>query len=395
MPKKLRALALVMGLALVTMIQPFQGPAVAQEGPEAYTSYQLNMRAGPGAEFGVVATLAPDVGLVLEGRNADMSWLLGHTVDGASRGWVASLYLIFSEGFYAGRLPVSDEVLPYQAPVAPAPAASGDAPAGIPAAPNAEGLPPGGLAPQLEALPVVPAISANARAIFQRGQALGNHPQVVTKVGECNSMSWAFLAPFNDGNYDLGPYGYLQRAISSATFANPSAATGAGYTAATLLDPAWADPGMCHGLSPLECEYERSRPDVAFIMLGMQDVHFLSAAQYEHAMRQIVEISIDRGVIPVLTTFPVWPYGDEKTQQRFAFNTILVNLAREYDVPLMNFWLASQSVQHSGVGVDHVHITERGDTWTSFDGDEYAYGITMWNLVALQTLDQIQLNAMN
>jgi hypothetical protein len=100
-------------------------------------------------------------------------------------------------------------------------------------------------------------------------------------------------------------------------------------------------------------------------------------------------------VIPVLTTFPIWPDGDVRTLYRFEFNTILVNLAREYDVPLMNFWLAAQSVQHSGVGVDHVHITERGDNWTAFNGDESQWGMTMWNLAALQTLDQIQLNAMN
>ena len=72
-----------------------------------------------------------------------------------------------------------------------------------------------------------------------------------------------------------------------------------------------------------------------------------------------------------------------------------MNLAREYDVPLMNFWRASQSVEHSGVGVDHVHITERGDNWTDFNGEENQWGMTMWSLVGLQTLDQIRTNAMN
>jgi uncharacterized protein YraI len=357
--------------------------ATAQSEPDARTSYQLNMRTGPGMDYDVVVTLSADVGIVFEGRNADMSWLLGHTEDGAYRGWVASLYMYYREGFSAARLPFSNEITAYQAPPA----------GGV--APSAEGLPPSGLAPSLESLPIVPAISANARTIFQRGQALGNNAHVVTKVGECNSMSWAYLVPFNQGDYDLGAYGYLQRAISGTTFVPNSAAAGAGYTAATVLDPAWADPGLCAGLSPLECEYEHSRPSVAFIMLGMQDVHFLSAQQYEQSMRRIIEISLGHGVIPVLTTFPIWPDGDVRTLYRFEFNTILVNLAREYDVPLMNFWLAAQSVQHSGVGVDHVHITERGDNWTAFNGDESQWGMTMWNLAALQTLDQIQLNAMN
>lgn len=371
-------------IMVATWVLP--GLVSAQSETDGYTLYELNMRAGPGVDYNVVATLPANAGIIFEGRNADMSWLLGRTEDGARRGWVASLYLRYREGFAAMRLPVSGEVI--QVAVAPAPSAENTQSQVIEAAPVS------GIAPDLESIPIVPAITGNARAIFERGQALGNDARVVTKVGECNSMSWAFLAPFNTGNYDLGPYGYLQRAISAATFVNPSAAAGCGYTAVTVLDSAWADPGMCRGLAPLECEYERSRPSVAFIMLGMHDVHFVNVQEYEQAVRRIVEISIDRGVIPVLTTFPIWSEDDARTQNRYAFNRVLVNLAREYDVPLANFWRAAQSVEHSGVGVDHVHITERGDNWTSFSGDELVYGMTMWNLVALQALDQIQINAM-
>ena len=379
------ALVLVVGLML-------SGPVAAQSDPDAHTSYQLNMRTGPGPNYPVITILAADTGMTFEARNADMSWLLGHTTDGAYRGWVDSLYLYYREGFAAFRLPVSDEVLQAPAPAAPA---APDAPSIAAAPPSAEGLPPSGLAPDLEGLPSVPAISGNAHAIFQRGQALGNNAHVVTKVGECNSMSWAYLVPFNQGNYELGSYGHLQRAIDGTTFINNSAAAGAGFTASSVLDSTFSDPGRCGGLSPLECEYKSSKPSVAFIMLGMQDVYFLSAQQYEQDMRQIIQTSLDYGVIPVVTTFPIWPDGDVRTQNRFEFDRILVNLAHEYDVPLMNFWLAAQSVQHSGVGVDHVHISERGDNWTSFSGDQYQWGMTMWNLAALQMLDQLQINAMN
>lgn len=393
MLRKTLAIVMVMGvLAASFTAVPYR--AAAQTGPDGFTLYELHLRAGPGASYAVIATLPTNVGFIFEARNADMSWLLGHTEDGALRGWVASLYLRYREGFAAMRLPVSEEVVSYQAPAAPAqaPANAGAPPAG---APVAAGLPPGGLAPNLEAIPIVPTITANARTIFQRGQALGNNPHVVTKVGECNSMSYAFLNPFNGGQYDLGQYGSLQRVISGTTFVNPSLATGAGFTAETEIDASFGNPAQCPGLSPLECEYQRSKPSVAFIMLGMHDIYFLSAPEYEQAIRRIIEISIADGVIPVLTTFPVWPDGDVRTTNRFAFDTILVNLAREYDVPLMNFWLASQSVQHSGVGVDHVHITEVGNNWTSFNGDQFQYGMTMWNLVALQTLDQIQQSVMN
>ena len=286
----------------------------SQSGPDARATYELNVRAGPDVSRPVITILPANTGIIFEGRNADMSWLLGHTEDGAYRGWVASLYLTYAEGFSASRLPLSDEVMPFQAPAGPAAPAAHGCPSAANVSAPAGGLAPAGLAPNLESIPIVPAITANARAIFQRGQALGNDPHVVTKVGECNSMSWAYLVPFNQANYDLGPYSQLQRAIDGMTFVNNSAAAGAGFTVVSVLDPAWADPGRCRGLSPLECEYQNSRPSVAFIMLGMQDVHFLSGQQYEQSMRQIIEISLDYGVIPVVTTFPVWPYDDAKTQ---------------------------------------------------------------------------------
>lgn len=386
-----RAVIIVLIAAVCFGAVPGYSPVRAQE-PDAHTAYQLNMRTGPGTQYAIITTLEPNTGLILEARNGDTSWLLGHTVDGTFRGWVASLYLAYQPGVTAARLVVSDEVIQYT-PLAPA-AETGTNPSVEVATPVSANLPASGLFPALEALPIVPNVSGKARTIFQRGQALGNQASVVTKVGECNSMSWAFLAPFNHSNYELGYYGHLQRAISQATFVNPSAAAGCGYTSVTVLDSAWADPGMCSGLSPLECEYTRSKPSVSFIMLGMHDVYFINTTQYENAMRQIIEISIDDGVIPVLTTFPIWP-EDGRTPARYEFNMILVRLANEYGVPLMNFWRASQAVEHSGVGADHVHITERGDNWTSFTGDQYVYGMTMWNLVALETLDVIQRTAMN
>lgn len=248
----------------------------------------------------------------------------------------------------------------------------------------------------MEAIPLVYNVGPRVREIYQRGQALGNNPEIVTKVGECNSMSWAFLRPFNYGEYALGDYGYLQAAIDRAHFVDDSAATGAGFTSALVTDGMYGDPSRCaSGVSPLQCEFERSRPSVAFIMLGMHDVHFLTTAQYEQAMRRVIDMSIDYGVIPVLTTFPIWPDGTPKTQARIEFNLTLLRLSNEYGIPLANFWLASNSVQHSGVGVDHVHLTERLDNWTSFEGEQYQWGMTMWNLVALQALDSIQKQAMN
>jgi dienelactone hydrolase/uncharacterized protein YraI len=86
-------------------------PAAAQGGADGWTAYQLNLRTGPGGTFPVITTLAANTGLIFEAHNADLSWLLGHTEDGAWRGWIASGYLTYRDGFSATRLPASEETV--------------------------------------------------------------------------------------------------------------------------------------------------------------------------------------------------------------------------------------------------------------------------------------------
>ena len=398
--------ALTVSVALIATVLP----VAAQDAPNAYTSYQLNMRTGPGTTFDVVGVLPAGTGLFFEGRSSDMAWLLGHTADAALRGWVSGLYLDYQDGFNAMHLPVTDEVIAYQAPAAAPPSASGES-AGqgvVPLIDPAVDMSAGPFA----GLPVVPAIGPRVRDIFARGQELGNNPRVFTQVGECNTMAQPFMVPFGSGEYYLGPYGHLQATIDffastpaggqSNSFWLKGLAMQTGFTCAVAVDAAWTDPQLCpEGGSLLECEYDRVKPSVALINLGIYDVYWLSPAQYEQNMRRIVDISITKGVIPVLTTFPTcagdqsdWP-NDHVTreQNRLAFNTILANLAQEYGIPLMNLWRATQPLPGCGLEAnDFQHISQapnRG-AWAAFDGAESQYGVTMWNLVALQTLDALR-----
>jgi dipeptidyl aminopeptidase/acylaminoacyl peptidase len=110
-------------------------PASAQ-GPDAWTTIDLNMRAAPNHPT-VITILPPNTGLIFEARDAGMNWLLGHTEDGVYRGWVVTSYLIYAEGFAAARLPVSDEVVsPGSSPEPPPDQGPPDA---APALPPADG----------------------------------------------------------------------------------------------------------------------------------------------------------------------------------------------------------------------------------------------------------------
>ncbi len=182
----------------------------------------------------------------------------------------------------------------------------------------------------------------------------------------------------------------------------------AGYTAAALSDPAWADPAYCQGgETPLTCEYRRSKPAVAFIMLGVLDVYWYTPQQYEANMRQIIETSIQQGVIPVITTFPITAgnsgdaagdYGgaisfDDRAAYRAEFDLILVNLANEYGVPLMNLWRAAIDLPRSGYREgDFIHFWEPddGSQWCALTGAQYENIFAMWNLIGLQTLDALR-----
>lgn len=117
----------VLGLLVVIVGSAAGGYALAQ-GPDGTAAYILNMRAGPGAGYDLRATLPVGTGLVFEARSGDLAWLLGRTEDGAQRGWVASLYLNFRDGFVAARLPVSGEVIAGPDPLPAADAVPASAP---------------------------------------------------------------------------------------------------------------------------------------------------------------------------------------------------------------------------------------------------------------------------
>jgi hypothetical protein len=391
---------------LLLLILGVVAPALAQTNPDGWTTYQLNMRAGPDPGQPVITVLTAGTGLIFDARSADLSWLLAHTLDGVYRGWVASLYVGYNEGFGSpSHLPVSGEIVHTQ----PAPAADPAAPADEPDSGTGMDLDPATVQ-VLASVPIIPAVGPRLYEIFRRGQALGNNPHIFSQVGEFNTMSQALMVPFATGAYDLGPYSSLQSTIDffqaapvagvANSFWYKGVAMTTGLTSLAVIDPSFSNPALCApGQSLLECEYERSKPAVALINLGLYDVYWLTPQQYESAMRRIIEISMDRGVIPVLTTFPTYP-GDvsnwpnesaARYQNRAIFNRTVINLGREYGVPVMNLWRATSPLDWHGLRPgDYQHLFEPPGFFVAFNGEEDYYGFTMWNLVALQTLDVLR-----
>ncbi|MCZ7539604.1 MAG: hypothetical protein M5U29_06805 [Anaerolineae bacterium] len=182
-------------------------PAPVESGPEApaaggaaaNTRYQMNVRSGPGTSHNTLTTLPGGTSLLLEARNGDASWVLGHTSDGRVRGWLASQYLVFTEGS-AASLPVSTEIVTAGAPAA-APAVEYAGERIIELRPfNAASV----TGINLAAYPVVGRATGRARQVFLAGRALGNNPHVVAKVGDCSSEHWYFLKSVRLGRLQPG-----------------------------------------------------------------------------------------------------------------------------------------------------------------------------------------------
>lgn len=379
---------------------PAPVPAPVESAPEApvagggtaTTRYQMNVRSGPGTSHNTLTTLPAGTPLVLEARNGDASWVLAHTPDNSVRGWLAGQYLVFS-GVSAASLPVSAEIVAAGAPAA-APAVEYAGERIIEMRPFNEASVRG---INLAAYPVVGRATGRARQIFLAGRAMGNNPHVVAKVGDCSSEHWYFLNSFAWGDYNLGSYANLQPVIDhfGESLAYDSEATHNGFNANAVLMSMWANPAACQveqGESPLACEFRLHRPSVAIIMFGTSDLLVMSPAQFNTFMRQIVEDSIEAGVIPILSTFPgnlgFW-------QETILYNQIVVRIALDYDIPLINLWLALESLPNHGLEPDGFHLGEPPYGTACMLTDPYlSTGYAMRNLVTMQTLDAVWRGAM-
>jgi hypothetical protein len=233
-------------------------------------------------------------------------------------------------------------------------------------------------------LPVVPEVSETAVQIYRKGIEKGNDPHAFSKVGYCQNVPSMFLAPFADPReYSLGEqYAHLQPAIDwfDGSFERESLAVSGGLNAASVLSPTWADPTQCEpGETPLECELRNHRPIIA--MISLETWWDKEPGVYESYLREIIEITIEHGTVPVLST------KADNLEGGHRINAAIAQLAYEYDVPLWNFWKAVQPLHKGGLSDDNFHLTYAGNYFD--DPQRMEKGWPWRNLTALQTLDAV------
>jgi hypothetical protein len=232
---------------------------------------------------------------------------------------------------------------------------------------------------------VIGSFSPEAMAVYRHGLSLGNQPNVFAKIGDCNSENGRFLVMFEQpGLYTLGErYDYLQHTIDyyAGSWDRTSVAAQSGFSPASVMDPIFADPGLCReGEGPMLCEYRLIRPSVAFIALG---THYApTMEQYEADLRVVIEASMEAGVVPILATKADDVEGGDR------INPIIRRLADEYQMPLWDFWLAAQPLPNGGLNVDGIHPSYArpifDDPWSMQQGWPWR------NLTAVLALENIR-----
>lgn len=236
-----------------------------------------------------------------------------------------------------------------------------------------------------QSLPVIPEATEAARGLYQQGVARGNDPRAFSKIGDGEISAEWFLTDFDldEARYELGDYQGLGDVIVnfSGSFERKSLAARRGFNTHLLLDPSAADPAFCaSGESPLECELRIHKPAIAILSLGTNQVH--RPEEFETGLRHILDRLVEHHVIPILSTKGDNLEGDHR------INRIITCLAREYQLPLWNFWAAIQPLPNHGLQPDLEHLTYYGNN--DFD-DPFAMQ-SAWsvrNLTALQVLDAI------
>lgn len=244
--------------------------------------------------------------------------------------------------------------------------------------------------------PILPVLTDFARTLFERGQARAI-PRAITmfsKVGDSMTASPHFLVPFGDGDYDLGEYVALETVIEFFVTGNENAfnrvnyANSIGFTTASALDSTWAVADVCiANETPLACEYRVSNAAFALIMFGTNDVMAFDAPLFDYFLRRIVLETAAADVIPVLYTMPIRP---EAAELSGVFNQIILKIAGDYDVPVINLAVALEPLLNGGVDLqDTLHLTEPEPplTVTTFTDESLNAGYTVRNLVTLQALD--------
>jgi hypothetical protein len=233
-------------------------------------------------------------------------------------------------------------------------------------------------------------ISERIIQIYEYGQTLGRNPHSFSVIGDCQSIPYVFMGPFTRGELEpSSSESQLWNAINTfePSFKRWAVTARGGFTAASILNSLQADTELCKpGETPLTCEYRLNNP--AFVIITLETwLDPDSINRYETYLREIIDTVIDKGSVPILLTKAD---SSELRNGQHIINPVIVNLAYEYQLPLVNFWRAAQYLENYGIDPERegFHLSPEGynlknilalralyQVWTTVEGLDVAEAV--------------------
>ena len=227
-------------------------------------------------------------------------------------------------------------------------------------------------------------VRQNIALIYATGRTVGRNPHAFSKLGDSTIENPHFLTRFDGGPFVLGDYAYLQSVIDyfQGSYGRQGVAVRRGLHSWSAFDPMWSDKSVCMGNETvIACEFRLNNPSYLFIRLGSNDVGVPES--FDRNIRQVVEFSIQNGVIPIIGTKADRHEGTDNIN-----NTLLRQIAADYQVPLWDFDLVASTLPDRGLEPDGVHMT-------TFFAHDYSSPVALQrgngihNLTALMALDAV------
>jgi hypothetical protein len=178
----------------------------------------------------------------------------------------------------------------------------------------------------------------------------GHNPRTFAVAGDCNSESYVYGDLIYNGWYGYTGNEYLHPTWQyfGLSMKRKSLAVNGGFTSASILDPIFADPRACQpGESPFSCELRVSNASIVFVQVGTGD-HFVWR-DFEANYRRLIETALVGNVLPVVLTKADNLEHEEGGAESHHINNVIRRLAAEYEVPLLDFELATRTMENRGL----------------------------------------------
>jgi hypothetical protein len=240
-----------------------------------------------------------------------------------------------------------------------------------------------------KSLPIVPeGVSRRMVEIYQNGLARGRDQGRFSKFGDCQNIPTYFLYSFDTGDYRLGEeYAYLQPTIDQfkGSWERASLAVKGGMNVSAVQTLLFTNLKECgKNETPMACEIRKYNPSIVIISFEETWSANKLASNYENRLSSVVEYVISQDIVPILGTKADNVEGD------YSINAAIAAVAAKYEVPLWNFWAATDPLPYHGIAPDdpdHFHLTFAKDY---FDDPVRMENAWPWrNLTALQSIDAV------